>query len=293
MQATTWAGSGQFSEMQFSKRASSDGRSWTGFEAVTYDVSGGIAERPPFTAHTLVMHLSAPVMGSCRCDGPALRRVMRPGDMDFVPVGYPATWRDDAPGSVLNVKLSASLVRSTAETMRLAGRDAVCLRPQLHLEDAKLEHLGWALVAELESGDQHDRLFAESVSNAIAVHLVRRYSETRPVETTHGLSRRQFRLVVDYMNEHITASLSLAELAAVAGLSPSHFNSLFKQSAGVTAHQYVIRRRVDRAVNLLSRDGARLIDVADQAGFADQSHMSRCMRRVVGMTPAAVLRQYR
>ena len=293
MQATTWADSGQFSEMQFSKRASSDGRSWTGFEAVTYDVSGGIAERPPFTAHTLVMHLSAPVMGSCRCDGPALRRVMRPGDMDFVPVGYPATWRDDAPGSVLNVKLSASLVRSTAETMRLAGRDAVCLRPQLHLEDAKLEHLGWALVAELESGDQHDRLFAESVSNAIAVHLVRRYSEARPVETTHGLSRRQFRLVVDYMNEHITASLSLSELAAVAGLSPSHFNSLFKQSAGVTAHQYVIRRRVDRAVNLLSRAGARLIDVADQAGFADQSHMTRCMRRVVGMTPAAILRQYR
>ena len=56
-------------------------------------------------------------------------------------------------------------------------------------------------------------------------------------------------------------------------------------------HQYVIRRRVDFALNLLLHGAARLSEVAVQAGFADQSHMARCMRRVIGMTPTDVRRQ--
>ncbi|HYK52465.1 MAG TPA: helix-turn-helix transcriptional regulator, partial [Candidatus Eremiobacteraceae bacterium] len=82
------------------------------------------------------------------------------------------------------------------------------------------------------------------------------------------------------------------DLAAIAGLGASTFRALFKQSIGVPVHQYVIRRRVECAASLLSRGGVRLSEVAIQAGFVDQSHMARCMRRVLGMTPAAVMRLY-
>jgi hypothetical protein len=159
-------------EMQFSLRASSSDRLWAGMEAATYEVSAGVAERPPAASHILVMHLSASVAGACRCGGPTQMRVMDPGDMDFVPLGYEATWQDRSPGRVLNVRFGPSFVRSTAATLGTRGVDAVSIAPQLHFRDAALEHLARALVTDLENGDTRDRLFAESVGTAMAAHLL-------------------------------------------------------------------------------------------------------------------------
>jgi len=71
----------------------------------------------------------------------------------------------------------------------------------------------------------------------------------------------------------------------VAGVSPSHFKTLFKRSVGMPVHQYVIRTRVDYATELLQRGEGPLADIALQAGFANQSHLARCMRRIAGVTP--------
>jgi AraC family transcriptional regulator len=159
----------------------------------------------------------------------------------------------------------------------------------LSLSDPVLQHLMLALVAELEGGGG-EPLFAESCATALAAHLVRRYAGERSNERAPGLSRRQLARVVDYIDANLTTRLSYADLAAVAGISPSHLKALFKRSLGVSVHQYVIRRRVDFAVRLLSQRGARVCDVAQQAGFSDQSHMARFMRRVIGTTPSALRR---
>jgi AraC family transcriptional regulator len=279
--------------MKFALRASSAGRFWTGFEAATYDISSGIAERPPATNYVMVMHASSPVTGTAKCEGPILYRIMRPGDIDIVPLGSAAAWRDDGPGRVLNVRLSPTLLRSTAEAMRHVNPDALSILPQLHLKDPILEHLGWALFTELEEGNQRDRLFADSIGTAIASRLLTRFSTARMVNAPSGLSRRQLQRVIDYINENLSENLSLAELAMVAGVSVSHFKALFRRTVGVPVHQYVIRQRIDFAVRSLSRHEARLSEVAQRAGFADQSHMTRCMRRTIGVTPAALVRQYR
>jgi AraC family transcriptional regulator len=291
MQATVRSKFDGLGVMGFSARASSVGRAWSGFEAATYDVTGGIAERGPAAAHILIMHLSAPVLGSCRCGDTMSTRTMGPGNMDLVPLGCSATWLDEGSGSVLNVRVSGALLASAARELRTATRQSISVAPQLHLRDRQLEHLGWTLVAELESGQQEGRLFAECVGNAIAVHIGRRYSSARTAEIVRGLSRRQFRSVVDYIGENLSTDLSLSDIAAIAGLSPSYFNALFKRSAGVTLHQFVMRQRVERAIRLLSREGARLPDVAAQAGFADQSHMSRCVRKLTGLTPTSFTRE--
>jgi AraC family transcriptional regulator len=280
-------------EMKFALRASSSGRFWNGFDAATYNFTRGIAERPPSPTYSIIMHLSAPVTGTCRCEGPTLHRIMGPGDIDIIPLGFAPAWRDDAQGTVLNIKLSPSFVRSTVQAMQYTSPGGPHLQPQLHLKDPILEHLGWALVAQLETGDQPDRLFAESVGSAIATHLLTRFSTLRPPTYTHGLTRRQLQSVIDYINENLTENLSLGELALIAARSVPHFKALFRQSMGVPVHQYVIRQRVNRAVNLLARGDLRLCEVAQQAGFADQSHMTRWMRRMIGVTPAVLLRQYR
>ena len=279
--------------MQFSLRASSKGRAWAGFEAAIYDTSGGLVEFSAVQHYNVSMHVGAPVIASCRCDGPINKRLQIPGDIDLVPFGCSVAWEDDGPTSVLAMNLAPSLIRSVAESMHL-NPDRIQIEPHLQIKDPRLQHIGWALKAELEAVDPFGRLYAESLGTALAVHLLRRYAPAARIPQQRGLSRRQLRQVTDYIQEHIGYDLSLAELATIAGVSSSHLKALFKESTGLPVHQYIIRRRVDYAVELLSRGRHRLklSDVALQAGFADQSHMARCMRRVIGMTPSSVHARY-
>jgi AraC family transcriptional regulator len=291
VQQQQWIRAGGTSEMQFSLRASSKGRAWAGFEAALYDTSGGLFEMPAAQAYNVSMHVGAPVVASCRCDGPINKRLEVPGDIDFVPFGCSAAWEDDGPTSVLSMNIAPALVRSVAESMRL-NPDRIHLEPQLQIKDPRLQYIGWALKAELEAVDPFGRLYAESLGTALTVHLLRRYAQSTRSPLRRGLSQRQLLRVTDHIQERLGSDLSLAELATIAGVSSSHLKSLFKESTGLPVHQYIIRRRVDYAVELLSRGRHKLSDVAVQAGFADQSHMARCMRRVIGMTPSGVLARY-
>ena len=290
MEERKWTRLDGASEMQFALRASSEGRSWTGFDAAIYDTSGGLVEVPPSARHKVSMHIGRPVNATCRCDGPIDRRLQSPGDVDIVPIGCSAAWEDDGPTTVLAISLDNSIVRTTAESMGM-NADAVSFTPRLAVRDPKLMHIGWAIRAELESGEPNDRLYAESLGTALAAHLLRRYAKVSAAPR-RGLTHMRLQRVINYISDNLASNLSLFDLAAIAGMGASSFRMLFKQSVGVPVHQYVIRRRVEAAANLLALGHRRLSEVAIQAGFVDQSHMARCMRRVLGMTPAAVLRQY-
>jgi AraC family transcriptional regulator len=158
------------------------------------------------------------------------------------------------------------------------------------LRDPQLEHILWALLAELEADEPLGRLYADSLGLALGAHLLRRYAPVVAPPSQNGLTKRRLARVTEYIREHLSHDLSLTELAGIAALSPSHFKSLFKQSVGMPVHQYVIERRVERATELLIAGTLPPSEVALQAGFANQSHMARCMRRLTGLTPSALMR---
>lgn len=264
-------------------RHSSNERYWSGFNAKVYDVvASGFSQVRPLAYHSLSMLVGTPIATSCRCAGLAVKRVQEPGDVDVIPAGFPSTWEDGAPATFIDVNLGRSLVRNTADAM---GLDAEApIEPQLSLKDPQISHVVWALEAELERSEPVGRLYADSLGVALAAHLLRRYAPvaSRPAGR---LSKRRLQWVVDYIADHLASDLSLDELAEVAHMSPSHFKSTFKQSVGLPVHQYVIRRRVEYAADLIARGTHALSDVALQAGFANQSHMARWMKRVTGVTP--------
>jgi AraC family transcriptional regulator len=90
---------------------------------------------------------------------------------------------------------------------------------------------------------------------------------------------------VSYIEANLSQDISLGDIAAVAGVSVSHFKSLFRESVGLPAHQYLIRRRVERAKSLLYEGKLSVSQIALETGFAHQSHLAHHMRRLLGVSP--------
>ena len=118
-------------------------------------------------------------------------------------------------------------------------------------------------------------------NGALHAGLVGAYLEELPVDSI-APNPRQPRQAFD--------EESLAELAAVAGFSVPHFKPLFRRAVGLPVHRYVVECRVERARQLLLRGDRLLSDIATETGFSHQTHMARCLRRVLGIGPAEVVR---
>ena len=191
---------------------------------------------------------------------------------------------------MLVVELSPSLVERAAAGMGF-DRNRLSLASKVHLRDPQLEHLAWALLAELETDEPSTRLYADSLGLALAAHVLRCYASASARRGTPH--ERRLEVAMKYIHDQPARELTVAQLASVANLSPSHFKVLFKQSTGFSVHQFVIRSRVQYAFDLLADGGLALADVALQAGFADESHMARHMRRIAGVSPGSVARNAR
>jgi AraC family transcriptional regulator len=105
------------------------------------------------------------------------------------------------------------------------------------------------------------------------------------IARTGHLSGRRLRRALDYIQAHLTDDLRLEDIAAAANLSASHFARKFKLTTGLTPHRYLMKTRVERVKELLLQHHKTLTEIASEAGFSDQSHMSNVFRRFTGSTP--------
>jgi AraC family transcriptional regulator len=102
-----------------------------------------------------------------------------------------------------------------------------------------------------------------------------------------GLSPWQIRKVASHIEAHLDHPIRNEDLASIVQLNPSHFGRAFRNSFGEPPHEYVIRRRVERAQGLMLSTDASLGEIALDCGLADQSHLTRLFRRLVGESPRA------
>jgi AraC family transcriptional regulator len=155
--------------------------------------------------------------------------------------------------------------------------------------DPVINSIGMALMAELESERLGGRLYAESLANVLAVHVLRNYTASvqQGRALVGGMSGRRLKLVLSFIDANYGRDLSLAELAGAAGMSTFHFSREFKKTMGKTPHQYLMKLRIDRAKMLLSQSEMPLIEVGLRSGFSHQSHFTRLFRKLTGTTPQA------
>src|SRR5262249_30398136 len=179
-----------------------------------------------------------------------------------------------------------ALLNKVAEDLDLDPR-SVEIRNRFQVRDTQLEYIGWALREEMECGCPCGPIYIESLAMAVATRLICCHS-SRPVQMrspNKRLSDRRLRQVFAYIEENLAGNISLGDLAAVVDLSISHFKVLFREAVGLSAHQYLIRRRVERAKNLLCEGDLSVAQIAIETGFANQSHLARHMHRVTGVSP--------
>jgi len=254
-----------------------------------YSMTAGVLEVPASSRHRLLLHIGRPVWTACVLDRLVHRQLRHEGDIALLPAGSEAIFERESPSTVLIVKLAPALVQEAALDMGF-DRRSLMLEPERQLRDGQVEHIGWALKAELEIGQPNGRPHLEGLGLALSARRVSRYAIRRSGPTPRlTLPTGRMRRVTDYIEANLDGDLSLRLLAQIAGLSLSHFKTLFRHTAGVPLHQYVIRRRVERARLLLARGDLPISRVALAAGFTHQSHMARHVRRLLGVVPSDLL----
>ena len=174
---------------------------------------------------------------------------------------------------------------------RRSRESASPLSPPCPVHDPLLHHIALVLqAADRSRGCMAGQLYAEALADALVVHFLRRYAASRP--SLHAGDRRARAVQAASHDSPISRpiwsrQLSLATLAAVAQMSPTHFAHLFKHATGLAPHQYVILCRMEQAKRLLAETDMPLIEIGPQVGCADQSHFTALFRRHVAMTPKA------
>jgi AraC-like DNA-binding protein len=184
--------------------------------------------------------------------------------------------------------VSAALSERLKELHDNAGsREILVVDPRVVREPA-VERLVQALVAL--DGVEKDlvALYVEALCLAILTRLLSiRCNRDLPATSRRTAPLQKWRLkrVVDYVNAHLASRITLADLAGAAGRTRMHFAAQFRVATGSRPHDFILRRRVERAQELLRDPSLALADIAFCVGFQNQAHFTTVFKRFTGATP--------
>jgi AraC family transcriptional regulator len=207
------------------------------------------------------------------------------GDITVIPAGvqHKASWTQET--SFLLIFFDPAYV--TQVSNESCNPDCVKIIPHFATSDPQIHQIGLLLKSELESNEPCSRLYGDSLANILTIRLLRRYSERKIAVqySSSGLSKNALQRVIEYIHENLSGDLSLKELADLSQIGPNYFTTLFRQSTGLSAYQYVINCRIEKAKQLLASSELPLVEISLQVGFQSQSHFINIFRRQIGMTP--------
>ncbi|MEM9087317.1 MAG: AraC family transcriptional regulator [Cyanobacteria bacterium P01_F01_bin.53] len=250
--------------------------------------SGGEAHCLFEGEHTLFVSMAArPIHYLQAQDGKTHTGLYRRGEMLITPADTPLFVRWEGDENCLQVRLTDEFIRNVARETVVGDCDRITLKPEFQTRNPQLESISTMLLNELQQGSLSNRLYIDSLSNILAVNLLRQHATTRPQLPIYegGLPSRQLRQVLDYIDAHLDQEIKLADLAQLLDMSQFHFSRLFKQSLGVSPYQYLLQQRVECAKQLLKSTDRLITDIALACGFNSHSHLSKQFKQLTGMTP--------
>ncbi len=240
--------------------------------------------------HSLGLLLSPrPFRFSHRQDSRTYSGFYSKGDLLITPSDTTLFTQADGDVQILQIRIKDSFIRNVAGETLTQNGDRLELVQTFQTRDPQLEAIAMMLLAELHQASFSSQLYVDSLTNVLAVHLLRQHGTTRPQLPIYngGLSQRQLLQVLDYIDANLDNEIKLVDLAQLLGISQFHFGRLFKQSLGLSPYQYLLQQRVERAKKLLKQTDKPIVDIAFDCGFNSHSHLSSQFRQLTGMTPKA------
>ena len=162
--------------------------------------------------------------------------------------------------------------------------------PQAGPCNAELCRVVQAMKDEMDNPGPVGNLYRTTLAVQLLIRLVRSTCHLTLPPAKGGLPAWRLRRVLEMLEADLTAAPSVSQLASVAGLSPAHFCTAFKQSTGYSPHRYLLNRRVAYAKELMADRRLSLTEVALTCGFGSSSQFATTFRRIDSVTPSAYRR---
>jgi AraC family transcriptional regulator len=222
------------------------------------------------------------------------------GMMHVAAPGVPTQGIFRGPYDVLHLHVPSTLIAECARDIPADPAPILPSAPTL-FRDPVVERLGMALLRADDLGGPFGQLYADCINVAIVARLLASAQQAYPERSAErrserprvsGLPKWRLKRATDYIEAHLAESVSLADIAAVTGLTRMHFAAQFRAATGLRPHEYLLRRRVERAQEMLLRQGQSVVDVAMAVGFQTQAHFTSVFKRFVGQPPHAWRRNF-
>ena len=214
----------------------------------------------------------------------------------YVPAGIPL-WTGSRRAhsfSHLNLHLHKDRVlRYLAPSVGSSVAQSALRRPVELQNVAAIDALAKLLADEIRTPSKHE-VYAESLIGSIVAGLLD-IPANREERADGRLTQAQMNRLVSHVDALGDYRMSVADMAAVVGLSESWFANVFKQTTGTTPWQWQLSKRIELSKQLLGESDLPVASIAAQLGFSDQAHLTKVFRQIVGETPAAWrrMRQFR
>jgi AraC family transcriptional regulator len=223
----------------------------------------------------------SPVRIECRMAGRTFQHDAPAGSLAICPAGIDA--EANAGQSVEAVFVTIDPGRLALAAAEDAALEARLMQRSLGYDQTLLD-LSRTLASESANGYKNGPLFWNEVASGFIEGLVASHTAEFEGRTRGRLGKDVLKRLRDHVIAHIDEPIEVATLARIAGRSPFHFARLFTRAVGVSPHRYVVHLRLQRAVELVRDGRSGLAEVAVRTGFADQSHLTRWVRRVHGVS---------
>jgi AraC family transcriptional regulator len=253
----------------------------SGVSVLNFRFDGGMHLLATARSHCICFQMSqAPGRVEKRMAGHVVHCERRAGSLSITPSGCDVT--ADVDGDI-------EIIVVAVDPGRMALAAAECALPEARLiermygDDPALFALARTLAFESTHNYPNGALGWNEAASSFVNGLVAGHTEAMPPRPRGTLGKDQLRRLRDYIVAHLDEPIGIEALADIAGRSPFHFARLFTRSVGMTPHRYVVHLRLQHALELLREGRAGLAEIAARTGFADQSHLSRWVRRVHGV----------
>ncbi|NQZ09796.1 MAG: helix-turn-helix transcriptional regulator [Algicola sp.] len=210
-----------------------------------------------------------------------------PGRFCLMPKGCESRWQVGTVQQMMHLYFDEQYLKQLALTTFDIDPRTLQLPELTFFESAGLEAMIRHQMAAVDWQADENQLLMEQLTNTILVSMLQNQQISQfSTKVKGGLAPRVQAQVCDFIHANFQRQIFLAELAQIAQLSEYHFCRMFKENMAQTPQEYLTKVRIEQVKHLCQTTTSALSEIALRCGFANQSHMGRYFKKLVGISPS-------